>query len=219
MSAAEVQLTLCVLFTAFLASVITGIVIADNFRLASFWLVRSEGTLYKAIALTFGLASPFYVYQFVQGLMRRCGKVHEIARRQYLYIISVGIFAAITLLTKSVLLWLVLIPVADVMISLSFMLRTAGMPTLAGVRGSLAALASAFLSAGLWLLVRFEPLDFLHRSTTSAIACTLAFLSLWTLVIAAVYLYIAHDLLPNARTLVGSALGALFNGRSEETAK
>jgi hypothetical protein len=219
MSVAEVQLTLCVLFTAFFASVLTCIVIADNFRIASFWLVTSDGTLYQTIAITFGLASPFYVYQIVQGLMRRCGKVHEIARRQYLYIISLVIFAAITLLTKSVLVWLVLILVAEVMISFSFMLRTAGTPTSAGVRGSLAALASAFLSAGLWLLVRFEPLDFLHRSTTSAIACTLAFLSLWTLVIAAVYLYIAHDLLPNAITLAGSALGALFNSHSEETAR
>jgi hypothetical protein len=218
-SLAEVQLTLCVLFAAFFASVLTCIVIADNFRLASFWLVRSDGTLYQAFAITFGIASPFHVYQIVQGLMRRCGKVHEIARRQYLYIISLVIFAAITLLTKSVLLWLVLILVADVMISFSFMLRTAGMRTSAGVRGSLAALASAFLIAGLWLLVRFEPLDFLHRSTTSAITCTLAFLALWALVIAAVYLYIAHDLLPDARTLAGSALGALFNGRSEETAK
>ena len=216
---AEVQLTLCVLFTAFFASVLTCIVIVDNFRLASFWLARSGGTLYQAVAITFGLSSPFYAYQILQALMMRDGKVHEIARRQYLYVISLVIFAAITLLTKSVLLWLVLILVADVTISFSFMLRTAGMPTSAGVRGFLAALASAFLSAGLWLLVRFEPLDFLHRSTTSAIACTLTFLSLWTLVIAAVYLYIAHDLLPNARTLAGSALGALFNSYSEETAK
>jgi hypothetical protein len=105
------------------------------------------------------------------------------------------------------------------MISFSLMLRTAGVPTSAGVRSSLAALASAFLTAGLWLLVRFEPLDFLQRSTTSAIASTLAFLPLWMLVIAAVYVYIAHDLLSNGRALAGSALGALFDGRSEETAK
>ena len=36
---AETQFTLCVLFAAFFSSVITGIVVADNFRLASFWLV------------------------------------------------------------------------------------------------------------------------------------------------------------------------------------
>jgi hypothetical protein len=219
MSVAEVQLTLCVLFTAFLASVLTCIVIADNFRLASFWLARSDRTLYQAIAITFGIATPFYVHQIVRALMLRDGMVQEIARRQYLYIISSVIFAAITLLTKSVLLWLVLILVAEVMISFSFMLRTAGTPVSAGIRGFLAAIASAFLSAGLWLLVRFGPLDFLHRSTTSAITCTLAFLTLWTLVIAAVYLYIAHDLLPDARTLAGSALGVLFNSHSEETAK
>jgi hypothetical protein len=208
MSLAEIQLTLCVLFTAFLASVLTCIVIVDNSRLASLWLVSSDGTLYQAFAITFGIASPFYVYQIVRALMVREGKVREIARRQYLYIISSVIFAAITLLSKSVLLWLVLILVADVTISFSFMLRTPGTPASAGVRGFLAAMASAFLSAGLWLLVRFGPLGFLHRSTTSAITCTLAFLALWVLVIAAVYLYIAHDLLPSVRTLAASALGA-----------
>lgn len=219
MDVAEVQLTLCILFTAFFASVLTCIVIADNFRLATFWLGGLDGTLYQAIAITFGLASPFYVYQILQALMLRCGRVHEIARRQYLYIVSLVIFAAITLLAKSVLLWLVLVLVADILISFSFMLRTEGTSTSAGVRGSLAALASAVLTAGFWLFVRFEPLDFLHRSTTSAIACTLAFLALWMLVIAAVYIYIAHDLLPNARTWAGSALGALFNSHSEETAR
>jgi hypothetical protein len=154
----------------------------------------------------------------VRALMLRDGRVHEIAGRQYLYIISSLLFAPIILLTKSVLLWLVLILVADVTISFSFMLRTPGTPTLAGVRGFLAAIASGFLSAGLWLLVRLGPLDFLHRSTPSAIAYSLAFLSLWTLGFAAVYLYIAHDLLPNARTAASSALGALFNSRLGETA-
>jgi hypothetical protein len=206
---AEVHFTLCVLFTAFFASVLSCIVIADNFRLASFWLVRSDGTLYQAIAITFGLASPFYVYQIVQALMVRYGKVREIARRQYLYIISLVIFAAITLLTKSVLLWLVLILLADLTLSLSFMLRSsANTPSSAGVRGFLAALASTLLSTGLWLLVRFGPLDFLHRSTTSAIAYTLAFSSLWILLIAAVYLYIAGRFIAECESL-GAQLLAL----------
>ena len=222
-SVAEVQITLCVLFAAFFASVLNCIVIADNFRLASLWLVRSDAALYRTIAIIFGVASPFYAYQIVQALMLRFGKVHQIARRQYLYITCLVIFAAVALLTKSVLLWLVLILVADIMISFSFMLQPSGTSILAqtsaGVRGFLAALTSALLGAGLWLVLRFESFDFLQRSTAQAVTYTLAFLSLWILVIAAVYLYIAHDLLPNARTLVGSALGALFNSRLEETAK
>jgi len=215
---AETQFTLCVLFAAFFASVLTGIVVADNFRLASLWLVRSDPTLYAQIAITFGLASPLYAYQILQALMLRHGKVREIAKRQYLYIICLVIFAAVALLTKSVLLWLVLILMAEITISLSFMLRTANIPTSAGVRGSLAALASALLGVSLWLLVRFEPVDFLQQSTTSAIAYTLAFSALWTLVIAALYLYIGHDLLSEARTLAVSALGTFFNSRPEEPA-
>jgi hypothetical protein len=216
---AKVHFTLWMLLTAFFTSVLTCIVFADNFRVASFWLVRSDAALYQVMALTFGLASPFYVYQFAQALMLRYGEVSEIARRQYLYIILLTIFAAISLLTKSVVFSLVVILVADVTISFSFMLRSTGTPTSTGVHGSVAALGSALLSGGLWLLVRACPLDFLHRSTTSAIVCTLVLLSLWTLVIAAVYLYIAHDLFPNARTMAGSALRALFNSRSEEPAK
>ena len=215
---AETRFTLCVLFAAFFSSVITGIVVADNFRLASFWLVRSDPTLYAQIVITFGLASPLYAYQIMQALMLRHGKVHEIAKRQYLYIICLMIFAGIALLTKSVLLWLVLILTAEVTISLSFMLRTANTPTSAGVRGSLAALASALLGVSLWLLVRFEPFDFLRQSTTSAIVYTLAFSALWTLVIAALYLYIGHDLLSEAKTLAVSALGTFFNSRPEEPA-
>ena len=214
---AETQFTLCVLFAAFFASLITGIVVADNFRLASFWLVGSDPILYGQIAITFGLASPLYAYQIMQALMLRRGKVHEIAKRQYLYIISLIIFAAVALLIKSVLLWLILILIAEVTISLLFMLRKT--TTSAGVRGSVAALASAFLGVSLWLFVRYEPLDFLRQSTTVAYACTLAFSSLWTLVIAALYFYIGHDLLSGARTWAVSALGALSTGRPEEPAK
>jgi hypothetical protein len=215
---AETQFTLCVLFAAFFASVITGIVVADNFRLASLWLVRSDPTLYAQIAITFGLASPLYAYQIMQALMLRHGRVNEIARRQYLYIICLVVFSVIALLTKSVLLWLMLILIAEVTISLSFMLRPPSAATSAGGRGFLAALASALLGVSLWLLVRFEPFDFLRQPTTSAIAPTLAFLSLWILVIAALYLYIAHDLLSEVRTLAVSALGTFFNSRPEEPA-
>ena len=140
---AETQFTLCVLFAAFFSSVITGIVVADNFRLASFWLVD---------------------FTFLHAANRE------------------------------------------------------NTPTSAGVRGSLAALASALLGLSLWLLVRFEPFEFLRQSTTSAIAYTLAFSALWTLVIAALYLYIGHDLLSEAKTLAVSALGAFFNSRPEEPA-
>jgi hypothetical protein len=215
---AETQFTLCVLFSAFFASLITGIVVADNFRLASFWLVGADPTLYAQIAITFGLVSPLYAYQIMQALLLRHGKVNEIAKRQYLYIFCLVIFAVVALLTKSVLLWLMLILIAEVTISLSFMLWTPNTTTSAGVRGSLAALASALLGMSLWLCVRFEPFDFLRQSNTSAIAYTLAFSSLWTLVIAALYLYIGHDLLSEARTLALSALGAFFNSRSEEPA-
>jgi hypothetical protein len=128
------------------------------------------------------------------------------------------IFAAVALLTKSILLWLMLILIAEVTISLFFMLRTANAPTSAGVRGSLAALVSALLGLSLWLVVRFEPFDFLRQSTTAAIAYTFAFSSLWTMVIAALYLYIGHDLLSEARTFAVSALGAFLNSLPKQPA-
>jgi hypothetical protein len=71
----------------------------------------------------------------------------------------------------------------------------------------------------LWLFVRYEPFDFLRQSSTVAYASTFALSSLWTLLIAALYFYIGHDLLPEARTWAVSALGAFFNGRPEEPAK
>jgi hypothetical protein len=75
------------------------------------------------------------------------------------------------------------------------------------------------LGVGFWLLVRFQLFDFLRQSTMSAIAYSLAFSSLWTLAIATIYLYIAHDLFPNPRTLAASALSGLFNTRPAEPAK
>jgi hypothetical protein len=220
---AEVHFRLCIVFTTFFASVLTCIVIIDNFRLASLWLLRVDMTLYQAIAIAFGFASPFCAYQIIQALMLRYGKVREIARRQYFYVISLLIFAAIALVIKSLLLWLVLILMAEVTISLSFMLRaSANTPSSAGVPGFLAALASALLSAGLWLIVRFSPLDFLRQSTTPAIAYTLAFSSLWILLIAAVSLYVAGLSFAeweNLGRFCARRSLALFNTHWQESAK
>jgi hypothetical protein len=160
----------------------------------------------------FSLGAPLYAYQVIQALMLRHGKVREIAKRQYLYIVCLTIFAVIALLTKWQSLWLFLLLTSELAISVSFMLSPR-IPALThvSVRTSIAVLASVVLAGGLRFLIRFAHPDFLQQSSGSAIAWTLVLLSLWILLTAAAYLYIAHGLLPAARMSAASTRGALSN--------
>jgi hypothetical protein len=195
-AAAQQIVPLCMLSVGFAASVLAYIVLADNFRLASLWLKSSPG-IYRAISTIFALGAPLYAYQIMQALMLRDGKIQAIAKRQYLYIGCLATFSVIALLTKSVLLWLVLILVAEVGISVSFIFQR-HVQALASfsVRPFLALLVSTVLAATLALLIRFAHLAPVEQITAPAIAATLALLSLWTLVSAAVYLHVAREYLP-----------------------
>ncbi|MCE0523805.1 MAG: hypothetical protein LV480_12935 [Methylacidiphilales bacterium] len=220
---AEIQITLCVLLAAFFASGITVAVLADNGRIASLLLRKVDGALYQEMAITFGLGSAFYSYQIMQAVIRRAGEVARIANRQYVYMLCSVVFAIVALVTKSTLLWLVLSLLADIMISVSFLLKTSResiqSQTSAGWRGCVAAAASSLLVLAIWLVARFENFGFLRETTASAIACTVVFLLLWLLLIAAVDFCLVYGLLAAKMSPVGSLVERLRSLRTAQTAK
>jgi hypothetical protein len=187
---AEIHLTLFVLFAAFFASGVTGFVVADNGRLASLWLTKLDFQSYQEIVITFGLGSAFYSYQIIQAVSRRSGEVVQVGHRQYFYMLCAGVFAIVALVTKSTFLWLILMLVADVIISLSFMLKTSQggilSQTSAGWRGCVAATASSVIILTMWQVVHSEVVNFLSERTASAFAWTTGFFLLWILLIGAV---------------------------------
>jgi hypothetical protein len=131
--------------------------------------------------------------------------VAEIAHRQYFYIICVAVFAVIALVTKSMLLWLILMLVADIMMALSFMLTPAAnsilRQTTSGRRTIVAATASSLLVFVVGILlylgdssVTFQYFDFLTGRTVFHALCTIAFFLAWILVIGAVDLSLAYGI-------------------------
>ena len=130
--------------------------------------------------------------------MLRSGEVDRIARRQYLYIAYAAVFAIVALVTRSTLLWLVMILMAEITISLSFLLRTSKggiqSQTSAGRRGCMAATASSILILAMWLVARFGNVGFLSGTSISSVIYTAGFLLVWILAIALVYLYVIRDL-------------------------
>jgi hypothetical protein len=206
---AEIHLTMLVLLAAFFASGITAAVVADDGRLASLLLHKLDIQVYQEIAITFGLGSAFYSYQITQAVSRRSGEVVQVARRQYFYMLCAAVFAIVALVTKSTLLWLILMLLADVIISLSFLLKTSQggilSQTSAGWRGCLAATASSVIILTMWLVVHFEDFNFLRGWTASAFACTIGFFLLWVLLIGAVDLCLVYGL-PARKISLTSAL-------------
>jgi hypothetical protein len=192
-AAAQQIILLSMLSAGFATSILGYVVLVDNFRLASFWLKSSPDT-YGAIATIFALSAPLYAYQIIQAVMLRHGKVRAIAQRQYLYIGSLAAFALIALLVKSVLFWLVLILVAEVGLSVSFIFQPQTLASLS-VRPFLVLLLSMALTATLAFLVRFVHLSFIEQVTAPAVAGTLTLLSLWVLASATVYLLVTRHLL------------------------
>lgn len=197
---AEMHLTLMVLLAAFFASVAAAFVVADNGRLATLWL-KLNGTdfpVYELIALTFGLGNAFYAYQIAAGVCRRTGEVAEIAHRQYFYIACAAVFAVVGLVTKSLVLFLLLMLLADVLIALSFMLGSVSTATLrqtsAGWRGAVASGVSSVLVLVMWMIIHFEKFNFLLGYTPPDILGTIAFFLLWVLLIGFVDVSLVYGL-------------------------
>jgi hypothetical protein len=179
---AESFLSAFMIFTAFCGTAFAGVVIADNLRLLGIWLIASDTVMYQQMAVLFGLSCAFYSYQIIAFIMIRTGGVAQFARRVYFYVAFSGLFAAIALVSKSLLLCLLLmVLVADVGVSMSFLsgglTKSILPPTRAGLRGlSTAILGAAFILA-LWFIVRHGDLSiFQTRSLLSGVGTALVLL-------------------------------------------
>ncbi len=215
---AEIHLTILVLGAAFFASSVTAAVIVDNCRLASLWIKQLDPKVYQLVAITFGLGNTFYTYQITQAVSRRVGEIAFVAQRQYAYMIYAGIFAIIALAVKSLLLWLVLLLVADIVLALSYMLRPAPgsilAETSAGRRGSMAAAASCAITLGMVLLMHLEKFEFLTGKTVPDVLCTIAFFLIWLLVIALVNVWLFIGLRFRNMTLPAAVLDWMQRARN-----
>jgi len=195
---AEKHLTMMVLLSAFFASGMAALVVADNGRLASLLLNKMDLPTYQMVAITFGLGNAFYAYQICVSVCRRSGEVAEIAHRQYFYIICAAIFAVIALATKSMVVWLSLMMCADVIIALSFLLtpprHSILRHTSSGWRGATDAATSSVFVFFMWLILYFQFFDFLNGRTLLDALCTIAFLLTWILIIGTVDLSLAYGM-------------------------
>jgi hypothetical protein len=195
---AEKHLTMLMLLSAFFASGCAAFVVADNGRLASLLLKEMDLPTYQMMAITFGLGNAFYAFQICVSVCRRTGEVAEIAHRQYFYMGTAAVFAVIALLVKSVLLWLVLMLVADVLLALSFLLTPPAhsilRQTSSGWRTMTAAATSSALVFVMFLLLYFKCFDFFSGHTLLDALCTIAFFLAWVLLIGFVDLSLAYGM-------------------------
>jgi hypothetical protein len=184
---AEKQLTMLMLLSAFFGSGVAVFVLADNGRLASFLLRHMDMPIYQMMSMTFGLGNAFFAFQICVNVCRRSGEVAEVAHRQYFYVICAAIFAVIALVTKSMLVWLLLMAAADVLQALSFMLTPAAQSILrqtsSGWRTAMAATVSTASVLGIQGILYIQPPDFLVGHTVFDVLCTIAFFLSWVLVI------------------------------------
>jgi len=195
---AEKHLVMLMLLSAYFASCCAAFVVADNGRLASLLLKDMDLPTYQMIAITFALGNAFYAAQICVSVCRRTGEVAEIAHRQYFYIVTAGVFAAIALAMKSVLLWLVLMLFADILLALSFALTPPAhsilRQTSSGWRTIVASATSSVLVFAMFLILYYHLLDFFNGRSVFDALCTFAFFLGWILVIGFVDLSLAYGM-------------------------
>ena len=158
---AESLLSLFMLLAALIGAGVAGIVAVDNLRLLSLWLKHFDLLLFQNINLSFGLSGPFYSYQVLVALSFRIGQLAVLARRQYAYLLYSSAFAAVAMATRSLTAYLVLLAIAEIALSVSFMGRRyvgegKGFATWAGWKGIAGSSAGTLLVGVLWLTVRLS---------------------------------------------------------------
>jgi hypothetical protein len=144
------------------------------------------------------LGNAFYAAQICVSVCRRTGEVAEIAHRQYFYMGTAAVFAVIALVVKSVLLWLVLMLIADVILALSFLLTPPAnsilRQTSSGWRTMTAAATSSVLVFIMFLVLYYRLFDFFTGHTVFDVLCTIAFFLAWVLLIGFVDLSLAYGM-------------------------
>jgi hypothetical protein len=156
---AESLLSLFLLFAGLIGTALAGAVVLDNMRLLSLWLKHFDRLLFQNINLSFALSSPFYCYQIIVALSFRVGQLALTARRQYAYLLYSALIAASTLIIRSLDVYLALLVVAEILLSISFLMRQnigghASHKTNAGRRGLAGSFAGAALVFAMWITVR-----------------------------------------------------------------
>jgi hypothetical protein len=106
----------------FLGAAIAGLVVVDNLRVLSIWLSHSNRFVFQAVLATFAFSAPFYSYQIVVNLMFRMGRLPAVAHRQYGFILYSCLFAVAALFLHSLNIYLVLLALAELLLSASFLL-------------------------------------------------------------------------------------------------
>jgi hypothetical protein len=179
---AEYLLSLFLLFAGLIGTALAGAVVLDNMRLLSLWLKHFDRLLFQNINLSFALSSPFYCYQIIVALSFRVGQLALTARRQYAYLLYSALIAASTVIIKSLDVYLALLVVAEILLSISFLMRQnigghASHKTNAGRRGLAGSFAGAALVFAMWITVRHASSSiFTVKSVDHALqaACLLA---------------------------------------------
>jgi hypothetical protein len=179
---AEYLLSLFLLFAGLIGTALAGAVVLDNMRLLSLWLKHFDRLLFQNINLSFALSSPFYCYQIIVALSFRVGQLALTARRQYAYLLYSALIAASTGIIKSLDVYLALLVVAEILLSISFLMRQnigghASHKTNAGRRGLAGSFAGAALVFAMWITVRHASSSiFTVKSVDHALqaACLLA---------------------------------------------
>jgi hypothetical protein len=178
----ESLLAFFLMLTAFIGTAMACLVSLDNLRLLSLWLKHFDRHLFQNINLAFALTGSFYSYQVLVALSFRVGQLATMARRQYAYVCYSAAFAGVALIVKSLTVYLVLLVIAEIALSISFMAQqniggVMGYKTKAGWRGLGGSFAGALLVLTLWMSVRHANTDFfLQNSVATALqtACLLA---------------------------------------------
>jgi hypothetical protein len=122
-------------------------------------LKHFDRPLFQNINLSFALSSPFYCYQVIVALSFRVGQLALTARRQYAYLLYSALIAVSTVIIKSLDVYLALLVVAEILLSISFLIRQnigvhPSHKTNAGRRGLANSFAGAVLVFALWSIVR-----------------------------------------------------------------
>ena len=117
---AEALLTVFVLAAIFFGSALSCFVVIDNMRILGLWLKHFDRHLFQQIALAFALTAPFFSYQIPMNLMFRTGELARVARRHYAFFAYSCLFAGAALLVKSLIIYLGLLVVAELILAVTF---------------------------------------------------------------------------------------------------